>query len=239
MSSDTIPVELQAREAVGKGLSHLRNDGKIPAVIHERGKESLHVMADYPALAKVYAQAGKHHPVQLRLGGKKQLAMIKDADFHPAKNRLRHVVFQAIKQNEKVTAEVPVSLVGEEIPAEKASLIILTQLDTVEVEALPNDLPDRLEVDAMVLAEVGDKLTVADIKAPAGVTIVTDPESQIAVVEMPKDQLAEANAAAEALAEDAVVSGATDEEKSAHKTETKSVGTDEGAAPESREKKEE
>lgn len=203
MSNETISVELKPREVIGKGLATLRAGGEVPAVLHNHGKESIHVQGNALNLAKVYAQAGQHHPVELKIDGKKHLALIKDVDFEPTKHRMRHVVFQAVRANEKTTAEIPVALTGEEIPAEKKSLLILTQLDTVEVEALPRDLPDQLTVDATTLEEVGDRLTVADIKVPSGVTILTEPETQIAVVEMPRDQIAEADAAAQSLADDA------------------------------------
>jgi len=201
MAKDTIGVVLNKREVLGKGLGKLRGQGKVPAVLHNHGKESLHVMGDYLMLSKVFNQAGKHHPVQLDIDGKQQLALIKDVDFDPRKHQLRHVVFQSIKQNEKTTAEIPVVLVGEEIPAEKKSLLVLTQLDIVEVEALPRDLPNELTVDATKLEDVGDHLYVSDIIIPDGVTILTELEVSLAVVEMPKDQIAEADAAAAALAE--------------------------------------
>jgi large subunit ribosomal protein L25 len=130
--------------------------------------------------------------------------LIKDIDREPAKNRIRHVVFQAIKQNEAVEAEIPVVFKEDtEIPAVKKSLMVLQQLDTVQVKALPRDLPDQLVVDPSKLEEVGDHITVADLVIPEGVTLLTELEHQIAIVEMPKDQIAEANAAQEALAEDA------------------------------------
>lgn len=202
MATEEITVELQERTVLRKGLRKLRDAGQIPAVIHDHGKPSLHVAGDFLKLSKMYAQAGKHHPVQLKVGDKEQLALIKDVDYEPAKHQMRHMVFQAIKQDEKVTAEIPLVLEGE-IPAEKISLMVITSLDTVEVEALPRDLPDQLTVDASVLAEVGDKINVGDIKVPEGVTILTELEHTIATVEMPKDQIAEADAAQAALAEDA------------------------------------
>lgn len=202
MSDDKITVELNERKTIRKGLAAVRQDSKVPAVIHNHGKASTHVSGDYMELSKVYARAGKRHPVYLKLGGKSQLAIIKDADFEPVKRRLRHVVFQSIKQDEKVTAEVPIELTGEEIPAEKAGLMVLPQMQAIKIEALPGDLPDKVEADATKLAEVGDRLTVADLRVPSGVTLLAEPDHSIAVVEMPKDQLAEANAAAEALADE-------------------------------------
>lgn len=207
MSDTDIALTLREREVQGKAVKHLRRKGMTPAVIHDHGKPSKIVMAPYIDMLKVYQQAGKHHPLALSLGKEKYLAIIRDVDFEPKKQQLRHIVFNAIKQDEKVTTEVPVHLVGE-IPAEKISLLVLTQLDAVEVQALPRDLPDALEVDATTLAEVNDHLTVADIKVPTGVTILTEPETQIAIVEMPRDQIAEADAAA---AEMAAAEGATEE----------------------------
>lgn len=225
MSGDAIVLELSERKVVRKGLRGLRESGQIPAVIHNHGQASIHVMADAKQMQKTYSAAGKHHPVQLTVGKEQHLALIKDVDFEPAKHRMRHIVFQAIKQNEETEAEVPVVFKQDtEIPAEKASLLVLKQLDHVQVKALPRDLPDELVIDPTTLAEVGDSLAVADIKPPEGVTILTDPLTQVAVVEMPKDQVAEADAAAASLAEDAGVSEEAESEES-----TEEAGSEEKA----------
>lgn len=202
MTTDKIALELEKREVVGKGLGQLRRAGVVPAVLHNHGKDSIHVMGDAMLLSRAYVRAGKHHPVDLKIDGKQYLALIKDADFEPRKHQLRHLVFQAIKQNETTTAEIPVVLEGEEIPAEKKGLLVLTQADVVEVEALPKDLPSQLVVDATTLENEGDHLYVSDLKVPEGVKVLTEAESSLAVVEMPRDQIAEADAAAAALAED-------------------------------------
>lgn len=203
MTQQSISLALEERTAVRKRLRGLRSQGMVPAVIHNHGGDSLHVAGEYSRIAKTFSKAGKHHPVQLTIGSQKHLALIKDVDFGPVKHDVRHVVFQAIRQNEAVDAEVPVVFAEVDIPAEKVSLMVLKQLDTVQVKALPRDLPDELVVDPSALEAVGDSLTVADITAPKGVEILTDADQVIAIVEMPKDQIAEANAAAEALAEDA------------------------------------
>ncbi|MBX4199805.1 50S ribosomal protein L25 [Candidatus Saccharibacteria bacterium] len=199
MSSVDEPVKLSERTVIGKGLNQLRRDGQVPAVIHNHGQDSIHVMAPETELVKIYREAGKHHPLELHVGSQKYLALIKDAHFHPVKHKLQHVAFQAINRNETVEAEVPIHLVGE-IPAEKIGLMVLHQLDTVEVEALPRNLPDSLTVDATKLAELHDKLTVADLEVPEGVTILTEPEHPIATVVETKAQMAEEAEEAEAEA---------------------------------------
>lgn len=204
MSTDKITVELTKREVIKKGLAGLRANGQVPAVVHNHGKESIHAMGELTAMLKMYSAAGKHHPVEVKLDGKSHLALVKDVDFEPTKHRMRHVVFQAIRQNEETEAEIPVVFADDvEIPAEKKSLLVLKQLDTVQVKALPRDLPDQIVVDPSSLADAGDHLTVADLQVPKGVTILTPEDTSVASVEVPKDQIAEANAAQESLAADA------------------------------------
>lgn len=215
MSQQNITVELQKRDVIGKGLGALRAEGSVPAVIHDHGHDSIHVMGERLALGKVYKQAGKHHAVQLKLDGKDHLAIIKQVDFDPKKHLIRHVVFQAIKQNEKVQTEVPVILEGE-IPAEKAGLMVITNVDHVDVEALPKDLPDQIVVDATKLAEIGDKLHVSDLVVPEGVTILTEPETTIALVEETKAQISE-----ESEEENAEETEASDETAETPTEETK------------------
>lgn len=196
------PIKLQERTVLGKGLNALRHEGMVPGVIHNHGEPSVHVMAPEFELTKVYNAAGKHHPLELNVGEQKYLALIKDAHFNPVKRRLEHVVFQAIKRNEKVEAEVPIHLEGE-IPAEKVGLMILNQLDTVQVEAFPRNLPDELKVDATKLAELHDKITVADLEVPEGVTVLTEEDHPIATVVETRAQVSEEAEAAELTPEEA------------------------------------
>lgn len=205
MSQDSINLTLEPREVTGKAVKHLRRDGTVPAVIHDHGKPSLVVQADYATLAKVWQQAGKHHPVQLKAGDKTFTALIKTADFDPRKHRLTHVVFNAVNANEKVEAEVPIhahySEGNESSPAERAGLIVLSHLETVEVKAVPAKLPDFLEYDAEKLVEVGDSVTVADLNIPADIELLTEAEHSIATVYEPS-ALQAANEAAAGDAED-------------------------------------
>jgi large subunit ribosomal protein L25 len=202
---DQIAIELEKREVTGKAVKHLRQQGLVPAVIHNHGKDSIVVMGQYLELVKAYQKAGKHHPVSLNAGGKHYMALIKKADFDPKKHELRHVVFNAVKANQKVDAEVPVRIQlaeeNESTPAERAGLVVLHQLEAVQIEALPKDIPEFLAFDGEKLIEVGDHVTVADLVVPNGVTVKTDAEHPLATVFEPS-ALQAANDAA----------GGTDEE---------------------------
>lgn len=211
---EDVTLELEPREITGKAVKHLRKEGTIPAVIHDHGKASVLVMASYVPISKAYHAAGKHHPVKLKVGNKHYTALIKDVDVDPKKNLLRHVVFNAVNANEKVTAEIPVHVKYDEgndaSPAERNSLIVLRQLDVVEVEATPSNLPDELLFDAEKLVEVGDSVTVADLIVPNGVAILSDPNQTLATVFEPSALQAANDAVGGTEEEAAGASGAED-----------------------------
>jgi large subunit ribosomal protein L25 len=215
---EEVMLEVKKREVTGKAVKQLRKEGQVPAVIHDHGKESLHVQGDYLEVLKAYQKAGKHHPVSLKTGDHTYTVLIRDVDVDPKKHQLRHIVFNAVKANEKVDAEIPVRIRFDEgndsTPAERAGLIVLHQLEAVEVSALPRDLPDFLEFDGEKLAAVGDSATVADLIVPATVTIKTDAGHPLAAVFEPS-ALQAANDAAGGDAEEEAVAEETEGEAAA------------------------
>lgn len=171
MSQD---VELQAekREDTGKKVAaQLRDSGKVPAVIQEHGKDSVSAVVDGMAILKAFQHAGRSQAIDLTLGSDKKLVLIKEITFVPLKNEVQHVVFQALKADEAVDAEVPIHITGE-IPAEQNRLVVLRTLESVEVRALPKNLPEALDVSGEGLAEIDDRLNVSDIQLPEGVELV-------------------------------------------------------------------
>jgi len=199
MSEDSITLHVEARAVTGKAVKHLRKEGTIPGVIHDHGKPSINVQGKFIDMVKTYRAAGKHHPVELKTGDHDYVVIIKSATFEPKKNQLTHLVFNAVDKNQKVEAEVPIHPRYDEgndsSPAERNSLIVLSQLETVEIKAIPSKIPDFLEYDAEKLVNVGDHITVADLIIPADVELMTEPEHSVATVYEPS-ALAAANDAA-------------------------------------------
>lgn len=212
---EEVTVELQTREITGKQVKHLRAAGQVPAVIHNHGKESIVAMGEYLPLYKAYQRAGKHHPVTVKTGGKQYTTLIKKAEFDPKKHELRHLVFNAVKANQKVTAEVPVHIKlaegNEATPAERAGLVVLHQLEAVEVEALPKCIPEALTFDGEKLIEVGDHATVADLEVPEGVTIRSEADHPVATVFEPSALQAANDAAGGDATEEAAADGDANE----------------------------
>jgi len=186
MSNDSIVLELEPRTVLGKTVKHLRTDGKTPAVIHNHGKDSIIVQGDSISMLKVYKQAGKHHPIEVKTGGKSYTTLIRTAEFEPRKNRLNHLVFNAVAADQKVEAEVPIHPKYDEgndaSPAERAGLMVLSNVDSVTVEAIPSNLPDVLYYNGEKLVDIGDHAQVSDLIVPSGVEIKDDASQSIASV---------------------------------------------------------
>lgn len=171
MSQD-VQLQAEKREGLGKNAVYqLRQEGKVPAIVQEHGKDSMPILVDGPAILKAYQTVGKSQAIDLTVGSTKKLALIKEIEFVPLKREVQHIVFQALKADEVVDADVPIHIVGE-IPAEDNRLVLLHTLETLEVRALPKDLPEALEVQGSKLVEIDDRIVVGDIKLPAGVELV-------------------------------------------------------------------
>lgn len=201
-----ITLKLEERAISGKKVANLRRDGIVPSVVYGGSASPINTQSELVATAKVAHAAGKHTPVNLVIDGKKKLAIIKTIDRDPIRHRVRHIAFHTIKQNEVITTEVPIHLVGVgESAAEKAGLVVLQAIEHVEIKAKPADLPEALELSIAELASTEDKLTLGDIKLPSGVEFADqeqDLELVVANVYEPS-ALQAANDAAGGDAEDA------------------------------------
>lgn len=183
--SDTLVLEVQKREATGKKVKAVREEGFIPATVYQHGKDSVNVKVDYQVFRKAFAQVGYAQPVELHIGGEKRLAMVKDVHVDPAKNTFEHVAFHAIRADRLVEAEVSVHIEGD-VPAEAKGNFIVRQNDTIMVKGKPADLPEYLSVSAESLQEPGDSITVADLQAVPNVEFLAEPELTLATVEEPR-----------------------------------------------------
>jgi large subunit ribosomal protein L25 len=162
---DKITLKVDEREVHGKKVRQLRHSGIVPGVVYGPGMEPVAIQVDQVLMGKVYNAAGKHAPVHITIGDKKKIAMIKDVKVDNVKRRINHVSFHAVRQNKPVEAEIPIRLVGEgESEAERGGLIVLQTLESLQVKALPMDLPEALEVSIVHLKEAGERVLVSDIK---------------------------------------------------------------------------
>ncbi|SMB89464.1 LSU ribosomal protein L25P [Thermanaeromonas toyohensis ToBE] len=187
---------VQPRQKTGKGPARrLRQQGLLPAILYGRDAGNLPIMIKLKELQRVLEREGERALVKVHLekdGARQEyMALLREVQRDPIRGDLLHVDLYQVPAGEKITVTVPVVLEGEPRGV-KAGGILQHGLSELEIECLPADLPEAIVVDVSGL-DVGDHLTVADIKPPKGVKILSEPEGLIAtVVELEKGEEAEA-----------------------------------------------
>ncbi|WKZ25033.1 MAG: 50S ribosomal protein L25 [Patescibacteria group bacterium] len=159
----------------------------IPAVVYGSGMENTSLVLKRNDFEKVFAQSGESGLLSLQIeGGKTVPVIVKDFQADPVKHRIMHVDFFMVNMKEKVIAEVNLDFVGEAPAAKTYGGIVIKSRDTVEIECLPNDLMQKMEVDLSVLENLGDAIYLKDLKLPDGVNIIGEAEEVIANVVEPR-----------------------------------------------------
>ncbi len=180
-------VTLQAKERAntGKGYTRrLRKSGSVPAVVYgkELGSQALEVSAK--EVEKLLNTYGGNALVKLQVAGKEHDTLVREVQRHPIRGDVIHVDFQQISLKEKLQTVVPVHLTGEAQGVRDGG-ILQHGLREVEVECLPTDIPDYIEVDISDL-KIGDTITVADLQAGKNVEILSEANSVIATIVAPR-----------------------------------------------------
>lgn len=160
----------------------LRRAGKIPAVVYGGHHEATSVAVDAGAFEKVFREAGEASVISLEGLGAAIPALVHEVDLDPLTSNPRHIDFYAITKGEKVEVAIPIAFVGE-APAIKAGANLVKVLHEIEVEADPMHLPHEVSVDLSGLQNIDDQIRAKDINLPAGVTLITDPEEVVILVQ--------------------------------------------------------
>lgn len=171
-----ISFELNAepRSDTGKGASRrLRHAGKVPAIMYGGGKdpESLTLSLN-EVIRNLENEAFYSHILNVKVGSAKTRAVLRDLQRHPSRPIIMHMDLQRVSESEKIKMNVPLHFKGEDLaPGVKAGGLVSHELVEVEIECLPRDLPEYIEIDISAL-EIGDSLHLSDLVVPEGVTVL-------------------------------------------------------------------
>jgi len=153
----------EPRKMTGRKVRRLRGEGKLPANVFGKDVKSYAITVPSDEFKKVFDEAGETGIIELTVGKKKSPVLVSNVQVHPVSGGTLHVDFRQIDLTKKITATVPVEVVGES-PAEKSGLgTVVQQISELEVEALPADLPESFSVDVNGLTEVDDAIYVRDL----------------------------------------------------------------------------
>lgn len=202
---ETIELTAEKRTVRGRQARALRSGGKVPAVVYGRGVKSESLEVESRELEKVYAKAGGNKIVALKIGGgRARNVLIYDVQHGALRDELTHADFYVVRMDEELKAEVPLHFTGESTAVYQDEGTLLKNMEAVEVECLPGDLPESIEVDISVLDDFEKAITLGDLKLPAGVRLVQeDLGALVARVEPPRtdEEMAELEEAVDEAAE--------------------------------------
>jgi large subunit ribosomal protein L25 len=203
------------RRETGKGASRrARRDGRVPAVLYGHGEDPQHLELDARLFSAVLRHSGTNAVLTLDIEGKEQLALTKALDIHPIRRSIQHADLLVVRRGEKVTVEVNVVVEGEATPG----TLVTQESNSIEIEADVQAIPEQLSV-SVEGADIGTQFTAGSITLPAGVSLVSDPETLVV------------NVVAAPTAEDLESEGAGEEAAAAEGEAAEEAGEESEGAP--------
>ena len=188
MTTNAVEIELNPRELMGKKVGRLRRAGIVPVHLYGPGMESRALQCNASQLIRVLATAGGATPIHITIQGEpgNHLAFAREIQWDPKRDDLLHVDLLAADVSRPVTAQVPIVLIGESAGARTVSGTVMHQLRTVDIQALPLEMPSEIELDISVMEEPDSVIRVSDLLIPENATLLSDVEELVVRIELPR-----------------------------------------------------
>lgn len=190
-TKEKIIMNVTARTLFGKKLKALRKTGVLPANIYGEDIDSIAVMIPIFDFKIVYKKAGETQIVYAKLGEVEYPVLIQHLQIHALTGKALHVDFRKVNLKKKIETEVPVKLVGESEAVSLNKGILLNIEESVMVEALPENIPQEIEIDISVLKELDDQVSIADLKPTGDYVFIDEPETVIVRITEHKEESTE------------------------------------------------
>ena len=189
---DKIVLSASARNRIGKKVKFLRREGKLPAILYGKSMETpIPVTMDNAETSKIMRQISSSTLVTINVDGEEHMTLVRDFQVDPIYGTLQHVDFLVVSMSEKVSTMITVQVEGVAPIIEAEGGLLVTGMEQIEIQALPQDLPGHLSIDVSGLEAFGDTLYVRDVHLPAGVELLTDPDELLIVATAPQDEVIE------------------------------------------------
>jgi large subunit ribosomal protein L25 len=178
-----------------RAVRRLRREGKIPGVIYGHGTDPLPIAVGARELrVALNGEAGANQLLSLDTGSGTFLTLARDMQRHPVAQTVTHVDFIIVRRDEVISADVPITLIGEATEVHHGDGLVEQQLFTLSINALPANIPSGIDADVSALT-IGGQVRVSDLALPDGVTTDVDPESAVALGQPPRVTVEEEEAA--------------------------------------------
>jgi large subunit ribosomal protein L25 len=189
-----LELTLDAREAHGKANKRLRRDGLVPGIVYGKGQDSMPVQVEAKTFDTLYRAAGRTSVVKFRLpgAGRATSGFIKSIQRHPLTGRVLHVDYLLVNLKEEMEVDVPLVVIGEAPAVTELGGTLLQNLSTLRIKALPNDIPQQVEVNVSTLISMDVAIHVSDLSLNRDlVTVLADADTLVATVVPPRIEVEE------------------------------------------------
>lgn len=183
-------LELNAakRMVVGSGLKVLRDSGYIPAILYGKGQESIPLQVSIKDFHKAFESAGESTLVYINVDGQSYPTIIHDVSRDPVSDNVLHADFYKVRLDEKIKAMVPVIFEGEAPAVKDLGGIFVRNVNEIEVEAFPQDLPHELTINISGLKSIGDQILVKDLRLDTKLKLTANEDEIIATAQAPMSE---------------------------------------------------
>ncbi|MFQ5577197.1 MAG: 50S ribosomal protein L25 [Anaerolineae bacterium] len=179
-------LQVEPRQVFGKKVKALRDSGYVPAEIYGREIKNQSIQVPVKQLRRTLEQAGNTNLISIKVGRKKPIpTLARNIQYSPIKQDLLHVDFYAVVMTDTVSVNVPIIITGQSDLVKQGGTLF-TGINSLEIEALPGDIPETIEVDTSGLVDYSDAIHVSDLNVPPTVTVHSSPESLVATVQPPR-----------------------------------------------------
>jgi len=173
-----LQLSAKTRTVLGNSVRKLRKQGLLPAVLYGQNFNSLPIQIDKKNFLKLYKQAGKTNVIDLNLDSKTIPVIVQDLDVDPVLGEVRHADFLVVNLQQKVKVTVPIKYVGTPVGVKQLDAVLTVNIDELEIEVLPEKIPDFITVDVTNLTNIHDSISIADLlQVSQEYEILNDPET--------------------------------------------------------------
>ena len=185
MTTEAVKLELEPRDVLGKKVKQLRRAGVIPVHLYGPEVESRSLQCTHREILRALSRSGGTTAIVVTVKGEtgEQLTFAREGQWHPVRGDILHVDFMAVRATQRMTAQVPINLIGESPGAREISGTAIQQLRELTVEALPLEIPPELEVNLEILTDPNGVIRAGEITLPANVAMLTDAEEVVVRIE--------------------------------------------------------
>ena len=192
---DKVVLKAVKRDITGKQVKAMRRDGQLPAVIYGRHLEPIAISLEAHAASLVMSKLSSSSLVTIDLDGKEYPALVRERQRNFIKGNLTHIDFLAVDLKEKIRATVRLEFVGVAGAVKDYNGVLVKNIEKLEVECLPTDLPERISVDISALKAIGNSIRVRDLALSENIRVLNDEDETIAVATSAKEEAADVVAA--------------------------------------------